>query len=111
MPVWALYIAYFKVEKISLHLRRSGHLIDADVSIGWDPISRSWAVRDVIGAFAFPTQAINLGRLSAEDYAEFPKGLKLNLRCLGGSTVGAFFGIFILLAIGDFMGWQDVDWF
>ena len=110
-PVWALYLSYFKIEKIRKSLRRSWRVINLDGDIGWDPISRSWAIREVIGAFAFPGQSIKHGRLSAEDYAEFPKVLKIVLRSLGVCSVTSFLGIVILLVIGDIAGWEDVDWF
>lgn len=111
VPVWALYLSYFKIEKIRKSLRRSWQIISIDGHIGWDPISRSWAIRDVIGAFAFPAHSIKHGRLSAEDYAEFPKILKIILRSLGVCSVASFLGLFILLLIGDLAGWEDVDWF
>lgn len=110
-PVWALYLSYFKIEEMRNGLRRSWQIINLEGSIGWDPISRSWAIREVIGAFAFPGQSIKHGRLSAEDYAEFPKVLKILLRSLGVCSVTSFLGIVILLVIGDIAGWEDVDWF
>lgn len=111
MPVWALYLSYFKIEKIRNNLKRSWRIISQDEDIGWDPISRSWAIRDVIGAFAFPEHAIKHGRLSAEDYAAFPKVLRVTLRSLGVCSVASFLGVFILLLIGDLVGWEEVDWF
>lgn len=110
-PVWALYLSYFKIEEIRNGLRRSWQIINLEGSIGWDPISRSWAIRDVIGAFAFPAHSIKRGRLSAEDYAEFPKRLRIVLRGVGVCSVISLLGIFILLLIGDLAGWEDVDWF
>lgn len=111
VPVWALYFSYFKIEKIRKNLKRSWYVISSDGSIGWDPISRSWAIRAVIGAFAFPARSIKHGRLSAEDYAEFPKMLKFILKSLGVCSVASVLGIFILLVIGELVGWEDVDWF
>ena len=99
------------MEKMRKNLRRSWYVISSDGSIGWDPISRSWAIRAVIGAFAFPAHSIKHGRLSAEDYAEFPKRLRVVLRGLGVCSVISLLGIFILLLIGDLAGWEDVDWF
>ena len=58
VPVWDLYLSYFKMEKIRKNLRRSWYVISSDGSIGWVPISRSWAIRAVIGAFAFPAHSI-----------------------------------------------------
>lgn len=110
-PVWALYLSYFKIEKIRKNLKRSWRIISQDESLGWDPISRSWAIRDVIGAFAFPKLSIRHGSLSAEDYAEFPKALKVVLRSLGICSVASFLGVLILLLIGGLVGWEEVDWF
>jgi len=111
VPLWALFLAYFKIEKIKVNLKRSSLAISVGEDIGWDPISRSWAIRGVVGAFAFPAQSIKHGVLSAEDYAEFPMTLKVTLRCLGVCLVVSVLGIFISLAIGDLTGWVDVDWF
>lgn len=108
---WALYLSYFKIETIRENLKRSWYVISSDGRIGWDPISRSWAIRDVIGAFAFPVHSIKHGRLSAEDYAEFPKMLKISLRSIGVCLVASVLGIFILLVIGELVGWEEVDWF
>lgn len=65
----------------------------------------------MIGAFAFPAHSIKHGCLSAEDYAEFPKMLKFILKSLGVCSVASVLGIFILLVIGELVGWEDVDWF
>lgn len=65
----------------------------------------------MIGAFAFPAHSIKHGCLSAEDYAEFPKMLKFILKGLGVCSVASVLGIFILLVIGELVGWEDVDWF
>lgn len=111
VPVWALYLSYFKMEKMRVHLKRSWLIVEASEAIGWDPISRSWAIRRVIVAFAFPAQSIKNGLLNAEDYAEFPKTLKVILRCLGVCSVVFTLGILILYVIGDLAGWEDVDWF
>ncbi|WP_124408899.1 hypothetical protein [Pseudomonas sp. R4-34-07] len=109
--VRALYLSCFKIEKIRNSLKRSWRIVSSGESIGWDPVSGSWAIRDVIGAFAFPAQSIKRGRLSAEDYAELPKMLKVILRGLGLCSVVSFLCIFILLVIGDIVGWEEVDWF
>lgn len=93
VPVWALYLAYFKIEVI------------------WGPISRSWAIRDVIGVFASHEHSIKHGRLSAEDYAEFPKMLKIILRGLGVCSVVLILGSCILLVIGDLVGVAGCGWF
>lgn len=111
VSVWALYLSCFKMEKMRKNLRRSWYVISSDGSIGWDPISRSWAIRAVIGAFAFPAHSIKHGRLSAEDYAEFSKILKFILKSLGVCSVASVLGIFILLVIRELVGWEDVDWF
>ncbi|MGY2402240.1 hypothetical protein [Pseudomonas sp. SDO5271_S396] len=111
IPVWGLYLSYFKIEKIRKNLKCSWRIISQDEYIGWDPISRAWAIRDVIGAFAFPDQSIKLGLLSAEDYAEFPRKLKVVLRGLGVCSVASLLGVLLLLIIGDVVGWMDVDWF
>lgn len=110
IPIWSLCLSYFKIEKIRKNLKRSWRIITRDEYIGWDPISRSWAIRDVIGAFAFPDQSIKLGLLSAEDYAEFPRKLKVVLRGLGVCSVASLLGVLLLLLIGDIVGWADVDW-
>ena len=111
VSVWALYLYYFKMEKIRKNLRCSWYVISSDGSVGWDPISRSWAIRAVIGAFAFSADSIKHGCLSAEDYAEFPKMLKIILRGLGVCSVVLILGSCILLVIGDFVGGQGVDGF
>ena len=111
VSVWALYLYYFKMEKIRKNLRCSWYVISSDGSVGWDPISRSWAIRAVIGAFASHEHSIKHGRLSAEDYAEFPKMLKIILRGLGVCSVVWVLGSCILLVIGDFVGGQGVDGF
>src|SRR5471032_2115570 len=111
VSVWALYLYYFKMEKIRKNLRCSWYVISSDGSVGWDPISRSWAIRAVIGAFASHEHSIKHGRLSAEDYAEFPKMLKIILRGLGVCSVVLILGSCILLVIGDFVGGQGVDGF
>lgn len=103
--------SYFKIEKIRKNLRRSWYVISSGGSIGWDPISRSRAIRAVIGAFAFPAHSIKHGRLSAEDYAEFPKMLKFILKSLGVCSVVSVLGIFILLVMGELVGWEGVDGF
>ncbi len=110
VPVWALYLACFKIEVIWVHLKRSWQIISEIEAIGWGPISRSWAIRDVIGAFASHEHSIKHGRLSAEDYAEFSKMLKFILKSLGVCSVASVLGIFILLVIGELVGWEDVDW-
>jgi hypothetical protein len=111
VPVWALYLYYFKMEKIRKNLRCSWYVISSDGSVGWDPISRSWAIRAVIGAFASHEHSIKHGRLSAEDYAEFPKMLKIILRGLGVCSVVLILGSCILLVIGDFVGVAGCGWF
>ena len=111
VPVWASCLAYFKIELIWMHLKRSWQIISETEAIGWGPISRSWAIRDVIGAFASHEHSIKHGRLSAEDYAEFPKMLKIILRGLGVCSVVLILGSCILLVIGDFVGGQGVDGF
>lgn len=111
VPVWALYLAYFKIEVIWVHLKRSWQIISETEAIGWGPISRSWAIRDVIGAFASHEHSIKHGRLSAEDYAEFPKMLKIILRGLGVCSVVLILGSCILLVIGDLVGVAGCGWF
>ena len=111
VPVWALYLSYFKREKIRKNLRRSWYVISSDGSVGWDPISRSWAIRAVIGAFAFPAHSIKHGRLSAENYAEFSKILKFILKSLGVCSVVWVLGSCILLVIGDLVGVAGCGWF
>jgi len=111
VSVWALYLYYFKMEKIRKNLRCSWYVISSDGSVGWDPISRSWAIRAVIGAFASHEHSIKHGRLSAEDYAEFPKMLKIILRGLGVCSVVLILGSCILLVIGDLVGVAGCGWF
>lgn len=108
MFVWiviALHIGYAKMDEILCHLKNCTAVTVRTPLRSGGPLGKLLLVGGISGIVTFPGIYLKHGGVSIQDLNQFPAPLKRKLARLQWSAIGLLSCMFLLWAIGMYMGW------